>query len=344
MSVTAIENPALRRMLRPSRPVTSGARMSEARAWRSSLPRVSESRISLVASVAGYEVTDTDLEAIFDGWDGFALSILTCGPDETCGLVQLDAGLRAGLVEAQTMGRVQNTPLADRPGTPLDAALCDHVVNAWMDGAAVAGETVNPWKTVRMLKDTRAAKVILDDGDYTATDVTISLGEGARTGLLRILRPEAAKHSARAGKAETGGTGHSGFLALEAEIEAVLYRAKVPYHWLRDLKPGAILEMPRGVLDNVQIETVEGKRITRARLGRKGPKRAVRIVDENAPGTSARPARGQDAFAEGPMGMAPAAPGDMPAPAPMAGLPDLPDPEPPGGLPDIPGLPPLGGD
>ncbi len=357
MSATAIENPALKRMLKPAKPVTSGSRMAEAKAWRISLPRISESTISLVATVIGYDVTTTYLEAILTGWDRFSLALLTKGPDEVRGLIQLDDALRTGLIEAQTMGRVQNTPLSERPGTPIDAALCDHVVNAWLKGAAEAGDWVNDWETTRIMKDPRAAKVALEEGEYQATEIGISLGEGARLGTLRVLKPLSAL-----GRSQSSGPSHggklAGFLALEAEIEAVLYHTKVPYDWLSSLEPGAILEIPRRAIDHVEVKTLEGKRITRARLGQLGGKRAVRILEEDAP--DSEPPTGLGGLAGiGAAGGLPALPGaepmgalpDLPDLPPLGGLPDLPEPEPlgalpdlpePGGLPDIPGLPPLG--
>lgn len=346
MTAPALENPALRRMLKPAKPVTSGSRMAEAKAWRLSLPRVSENTISMVATVVGYEVRTTFLEAILADWEGYALSLLMNGPDGARGLVQLDDALRTGLIEAQTMGRVLNSTLEPRAGTPIDAALCDHVVNAWMKGAAEAGERVSEWTASGIMRDPRAAKVALDDGEYQATEVSVSLGEGARLGVLRILKPAASAGGAR-GAALAGSGRHAGFLALEAEIEAVLYKAKVPYEWLRTLQPGSLLEIPRRAIDHVEIKTIDGKRITRARLGQVGGKRAVRILEEDAPESDppsgARPEPGRPARLAGAGRAQFGALPDLPLTEPPGGLPDLPLPEP-GVLPDIPGLPPLGGE
>ena len=365
MTAAALENPALKRMLRPGRPSTTGGRLLEAKAWRQSLPRVSENTISLVASVIGYEETKTDLDAVLAGWEDFALSILLRGPEEARGLVQLDDTLRTGLIEAQTIGRVLNTQLEPRRGTPLDASLCDHVVSAWMKGAAEAGGTTNPWSTVRIIKDTRSAKVALDDGEYMAIDVQISLGEGARTGILRILRPVAAPGTISGARGGAGGaTGHPALLALEAEIQATLYQAKVPLVWLQGLKPGDMLEMPRKAIDHVRIETIDGKRLVRARLGCMGKKRAVRILAEDEPDTELPPSGAAlSGFADetpsalpdlgglGEPGGLPELPGpepmsglpDLPDAAPLGAIPDLPETEPIGALPDLPGVDPVGG-
>ncbi|MEM6825174.1 MAG: FliM/FliN family flagellar motor C-terminal domain-containing protein [Pseudomonadota bacterium] len=371
MTAAPLENAALKRMLRPGKPAPTGARMFEAKAWRQSLPRVSENAISLVASVIGYDVNKTDLEGILGDWEDYALSILLRGSEEARGLVQLDETLRTGLVEVQTMGRVLNSTLDPRRGTPLDASLCDHVVMAWMKGAAEAGGTTNPWSTVRIIRDIRSAKVALDDGEYTSTEIQISLGEGARTGTLRILHPIAAPSGGAGGVGSAGAAGHPALLALEAEIQATLFQTKVPLNWLQGLKPGDLLEMPKKSIDHVRIETLDGKRLVRARLGCMGKKRAVRILDEDDPDTPANaPAALQGLAAAGAadlpeIGLAPGPTGlpdlpdldpvgdlpdpgglpalpDLPDPAPLGELPDLPMAEPMGGLPDLPDLEPLG--
>jgi flagellar motor switch protein FliM len=352
MTATALENPALRRMLRPAAPVTTGSRMSEAKAWRSSVPRVAENLISAVVTVTGYRVGGTDLDAMLEGWSEFVLALLLKGPDDAKGLVQVDDALRTGLIEAQTVGRPLDTELTGRPGTAIDAALCDHVVNAWLAGAAEAGGWANDWSAVRIVKGARAAKVALADGDYETIEVTLSIGEGERSGTMRILRPVLAVR-AQDGAAPVGGGGHAGFLRLEAEIEAILYQTKVPYDWLRSLKPGAVLEVPRRAIDHVQLRTVEGKRITRARLGQLGGKRAVRLLDEDAPDAALpRPAAAASAFSDdaatGLPGLASVEPdsaGGFPdIGAALNDLPDLASAGAPAGLPDIPGLPPLGDD
>ena len=372
MTAAALENPALKRMLRPGKQAPTGSRVLEAKAWRQSLPRVSENTISLVAAMIGYDVTKVDFESVLANWDDYALSLLLRGPDELLGLVQLDDTLRTGLIEVQTIGRVLSTELEPRKGTPLDASLCDHVVMAWMKGAAEAGGTVNRWSTVRIVKNVRAAKVALEDGDYTATEVQISMGEGTRTGRLRILQPVVLPGGASGG----GSTGHPALLALEAEIQATLYQARVPYNWLESLKPGDMLEMPRTAIDHVRIETIDGQRLVRARLGCMGNKRAVRILDEDEPeapppaavgpalegfggeasagglpdlGGLGEPGGLPDLPGSDAMGGLPDLPGiepegalpDLPEPAPMGDLPDLPGAEPLGGLPDLPDLPPL---
>ena len=356
MAESNLENPALRTMLRPAKPDISGAGLTEARAWRMMLPKVSEQAVSLVATVAGYLTGKTHLDEILTRWEDYPLHILLRGPDEARGLVQIDNALRAGLIEVQTMARVLNSPAPERAGTPIDAALCDHVINAWLDGAAEANQKRNNWRTVRIVKTIRNAKVALDDCDYSSTEVTISMGEGARIGTLRILKPLPVQ--ATAGLIPNGRAPvPKGFMALEADLVAVLYRTKVPLAWLRDLKPGSMLEVPRRALDHVQVETVDGKRLTRARLGCSGDKRAVRILEEDAPDTPFTPSSSGAGFGDLPEASPSGGLPDLPEPEPLAmgGLPDLPEPEPlgdlpdlgnlaPGGLPDIPGLPPLGGD
>lgn len=287
MSETALENPGLRLKLRPSKGAASAAAggVSDADIWGTVIPRVSEKAVSLIATLGGYSVGETDLATILADWDATTLSLLLEGPGGARGLVQLEAQIIAGLTEVQTVGRVLDKALTERPANPIDATLCDHVVSAWFTGVSQAREGRDKlWAVADQVADQRAAKVLLDEGDFSATEITVALGGGARTGVMRILHPLSRPKTKTLGTPQAPG-GREAILGVPAELEAILHRTRVPLSWLRNLEVGAILEIPRTAIEHVRLETTEGRRVGRAHLGRSGEFRAVRVLADDAPST-----------------------------------------------------------
>lgn len=337
MSDATLENPGLRNMLRPPKTAKAGAGMSEARVWRRTLPRVSEKSLRLLAAIMGFEVTKVNLDDILEAWDDYALTILMVGPDEAHGIVQLDDALRTALVEVQTTGRVLSTKLDGRPGTPLDAALCDHVVNAWLEAAAEDMPQFAGWTASRILRDNRAAKINLDDGDYDSTEIALSLGGGTRNGLMRLLLPHMVGAPAGVPTDAPENKGAVQILGIETALRANLHSTRVRVGWLKDLKVGDLMELPEGVLGMVSVETEDGQRLAGAKLGCVGELRALRLQDDvemEAPGAPKASFSASGApSVDMPVADLPMA--SMPEPEPAGDLPPL------GDLPDLPDLPPL---
>ncbi len=271
--------PVLRRMLKPAPSTVSGAAITEARAWRMSLPRVSEQAAGLVAAVSGLDMQETDLEGVLAGWDAFALTLALSAEDAARGLLMVDADLRAGLIEVQTLGQVLRQTPPDRRATKVDAELVGHVIDALIAGLEDASPGVpRCWRSGELIADVRAAKMAVDDGEYRVQDLTVLLGDGARTGRLRIVTPYGAPV---AGEPADSGD-RSTLYAVEAELHAVLHRSVVPYRWLAELRPGALLEIPAEALAAVRIEDGDGKLVARARLGKSRGQRALRLTDDGA--------------------------------------------------------------
>lgn len=290
MVEAALENPGLRRKIRPSKSAVSQGGPSGSEVWATVIPRVSESTVSLVAGLSGYSVGETDLDAILGDWDDTTLSLQANTPGGGCGLVQLDAGAVAALTEAQLIGRVLSTAVTHRAATPVDAALCDHVVSAWLAGAVQAGEAKggSPWSVGEPVAGQRAAKVLLDNGDFRETRISITFGDGARTGVMRLLEPML-RPRAPTGSKPRATSGREAILSVPAALEAVLYRTRVPLSWLQAMKVGEILEIPRSAIEHVRLETADGQRVGRAHLGRSGAFRAVRVLGDDASATQGTP-------------------------------------------------------
>ncbi len=345
------EMSALRRMVRPARPLTGS--MTDARAWRMSVPRTSETAVGLVAAVDGFETESVDLTAILQNWDEATLSLGLSGPEGSRGLAVLDTQLLAALIEVQTVGRVTNRTVEARAGTAVDAALAGHVIDRWIAayGAAMGAKNPGNWTHTRVISSARAAKMALDDGAYVVQVVTFSLGDGTRTGVLRLYLPEDGLTASAHGAAVAADTSRDRLLNVRADLRAVLCRTSVPLAWLRGAKPGSVLHVPRAALGQVVIETGEGKHVAKARLGRIGAHKALRM-DPDEGDMSVAPADDwhdsgsgiaaveQDGIMALPEPIGEAGILDLPGTPGDAGLPDLPEAE---ALPDLPELPDLPG-
>lgn len=329
----ASQSAVLARMLRPARAAPS-AGMSGARAWTRALPRVSELKVGLIVSVEGHDTGVTDLTALLGEWDEHALSLSVAGPGGARGLAVLSTELLAALIEVQTVGRVTNRAVTPRAPTAVDAALAGHVIDAWLAELAEvrAGSAAAAWRHTRRIADARAGKLALDDGVYEVETVHLSLGNGARTGTVRLVVPEGA--DALAERADAGGTGASVVLSVEAEVEAVLTRLTVPVSWFRDAGPETLIPIDPADLGRLTLETAEGQVIMRGRLGRMGDRKAVRLGGAPAPRDGQRgwslpsAAPAMSARSGPPEGIAGAG-----AALPVADLSDLPE------LPALPDLP-----
>ena len=116
----------------------------------------------------------------------------------------------------------------------------------------------------------------VDDGEYRVQDLAVTMGEGARTGRLRIVTPFGAPVAPGDAPVED----RSVLRAVETELHAVLARTRVPYGWLAGLRPGAVLEVPVEALAAVRLEDADGRLVAHARLGQSQGMRALRLLDE----------------------------------------------------------------
>lgn len=335
----------LRRMLRPARTAPSTG-LTGARMWSAALPRVSEARMGLVLSVDGYETGIAGLEDLLSGWNETALSLSLAGPGGARGLFVLSEEVLTAAVEIQILGRVTNRPCASRAPTDVDAALAGHMVDAWL-GAVFRLRTQSDaqiWSQNRRVADARGGKLALEDGVYDIETVHLSLGDGARSGSVKLILPAGAAEADEAGGSSAPGA--SPVLAVEAQIEAVLSRIPVPLSWFQDAAPGALIPIDPSDLARVSLETSDGDLVMHGRLGWVGGRKAIRLGDTSAPESRAQgwelptaaPAPPDDAPRMAPPGEGrPDKDGPSPEPATMDTLPDLPD------LPEIADVPELSG-
>ncbi len=267
----------IRRMLKPSSGGPSKG-ISEGRAWRMSVPRVSEKKIGLLAAVTGYAEDTVAFEDILGEWAEASLYQELRGEDEQRGLAVVDPEALTALIDVQTMGRVSTRAIEARHPTAIDAALAGHVVEAWMDGVREqlgSREGQLGWSLGGHIPNARMGKLAIDEGVYRRQEVRISFGDGARSGAIVLMRP-----LGRGGPVDAPVSRDEGSPALDvsAEIAAVLCRTTISLHRLLELSPGDELMVPRGAVEKVRLETRDGQKLAVGRLGQSNGRKAVRLV------------------------------------------------------------------
>jgi flagellar motor switch/type III secretory pathway protein FliN len=113
---------------------------------------------------------------------------------------------------------------------------------------------------------------------YRFLGVDLDLGAGAKTGQLELAFPETRR---RIPPGERRAVWQSAFgkslKEARVSLRAVLCRQRISLSALAAMAPGETLGLPRSVLASVALETIEGRRVAEARLGRSDGFRAIRL-------------------------------------------------------------------
>lgn len=288
-----------RKVLRPRpRPAPDAAPAGAER----SLTRAAVKAISAVAGLsADFGAVSERLLPLDEGLERLPdeghLVLLGAG-DGAGGLVAMDDGLFAALVEAITLGRLSAQPPAPRRPTPTDAALLASVIEpilAELDPEGPEGEGASEgargWRILRSIADPRLLRALMDEGRYRLTQAPVALSDGVsrRGGVLTLLlaapqagtarprTPGAAADAALAPRPEPEGAG-AAMMAAQAQLDSVLARVSLPLSQLMGLEVGHRFELPISQLEEVQLVGLDGCTRALTRLGQTRGLRAVRIM------------------------------------------------------------------
>ncbi len=352
-----------------------------ARAMATGVLRVADRMDGLGLSTGARTARRLDADAAFDAFDARALCLLldpeghdpaapgSVSPEALAartGLVVLHPALTDGLIEVQTIGRVEGPARPARRPTRIDAALAQPFVLSLLDQirALLPVDTNEPCPgTLRagsFIAGPASLGLILTASHYLRVDLEIELAQGHRQAGLSFVLPLDVAARATAEEPDPRGEWAPAMeaIAMEAPVrlEAVLPPLKMPLSRLVTLKVGDLIPIDAQALSRLSLHggasgiTVPGRaRLPRgaslkARLGQLNGVRAVKIaaLPGDAEGAEAGrdPEFGADAIAGFGVGPAPAlgmsgnaredALGTLPD---LPGSPDFPD------FPDLPDLP-----
>ena len=223
-----------------------------------------------------------------------ALILLLEGPRGAVGLMILDADMLAGLIEAQTLGKVTAQPVLPRKPTRTDAAMMvDWVDNVlagledqllteedlvWTDGFRYSSHLDEPRPLALLLEDT-SYKVLTGEADLAATrrgQLVLALpadGHGRRP--QRMAAPVV--HDPQDGARFTTSLGEQ-VLEAEVVVQGVLTRLSLPLSQLLGLKVGDLLPLSHAALDRIELTGLDGRSRGQGKLGQSRGMRAIRLT------------------------------------------------------------------
>jgi flagellar motor switch protein FliM len=272
------------------------------RGWRLALARATRDAMGLDIEFRQLSVTRAGLAEVLDLAPLHALVALLDGPQGGLGVLMLGPSVTAGLIEMQTLGRLSVQPPPARKPTRIDAAMVAGVVDRALVGLdqTLAEEADRIWaggfRYASYLDEVRPLGLMLEEESYRVLSAEVALGSSGRSGPVILVLPAVGR-----GERPEGLTGGADMApqftaALAAQVEqaecrldAVIGRLVLPIGRIMGLAVGDVLDLPQAGLDAVTLETKEGRRIARARLGQNRGMRALKISLAESPGRSAAP-------------------------------------------------------
>lgn len=293
----------LRRKIDQARqPQAEGAPGAD-RGWRLALARATRDAMGLDIDFRQLSVTRAGLAEVLDMAPLHALVALLDGPQGGLGVLVLGPSVTAGLIEMQTLGRLSAQPPPSRKPTRIDAAMVAGVVDRALAGLdqTLAEEADRVWaggfRYASYLDEVRPLGLMLEEESYRVLAAEVALGSSGRSGPVILVLPADGRGERPEGLTRGGADTAPQFTAaLAAEVEqaecrldAVIVRLVLPIGRIMDLAVGDVLDLPQAGLDAITLETREGRRIARARLGQNRGMRALKISLAELPGRSAAP-------------------------------------------------------
>lgn len=277
----------LRRMAaRPVNPVAEVS-LTAARALRLSMTRSAEREIGLVLTVLNVSEERLSLEALLEQLeDGQMFADLTID-EESIGVMALDPGLVAAIVEVRTTGQLSTGTPELRPVTAVDFALAEPIRAALLTELAETTEntTLEGWvakvRSGDRVRSVRALGLRLEDLTYRVVTLKLDLGAEGREGSLVLALPVERTAVPASTDDLTPVDWAAEFretvMASPAMLDVILHRMDLPLSRITGFSVGQMIPLTGCSVGAVRIEDPEGVVVARGRLGQKGGHIAVRI-------------------------------------------------------------------
>jgi flagellar motor switch protein FliM len=246
-------------------------------------------------------ITRSGLAEILDLAPLHALVALLDGPRGGLGVLMLAPSVTASLIEMQTLGRLSAQPPPPRKPTRIDAAMVAGVIDRALAGLdqTLAEEADRVWaggfRYASYLDEVRPLGLMLEEESYRVLSADVALGATGRNGQVILILPATGRGEAPVGHgAGASDTAPQFTAALAAQVEladcwldAVVGRLVLPIGRILGLTVGDVIDLPQAALDAITLETKDGRRIARARLGQNRGMRALKISLAETPARTA---------------------------------------------------------
>lgn len=281
----------LRRKIDQSRqPQAEGAPGAD-RGWRLALARATRDAMGLDIDFRQLSITRAGLAEVLDLAPMHALIALLDGPQGGLGVLMLGPVVTASLIEMQTLGRLAGQASPPRKPTRIDAAMVAGVVDRALAGLdqSLAEEADRVWaggfRYASYLDEVRPLGLLLEEDSYRILLADIALGGSDRSGPVILVLPATGRGErpeGPGGAEQDAAPQFTTALAAQVEqaeclLEAVIGRVVLPIGRILSLAAGEVLDLPQAGLDAITLETRDGRRIARARLGQNRGMRALKI-------------------------------------------------------------------
>jgi flagellar motor switch protein FliM len=269
------------------------------KAWRLVLARAARDTMGLEMSMVEMRQNHRSLAELLELPTERALIAMLEGPKDGLGLLVITPQVLAGIIEMQMMGKVSTSAAMPRRPTRTDAAMVSGFIEKALSGleAELVHATDLIWTSgfryASFLEDARPLALLLEDVTYQLLQADVSLGEGAKTGLIflalpadgkgrQAVLPDAPLPSRAAEMVFEAALGEQ-VMDAAADLIAVLARTKLPLEMILNLKPGDPLPLGNAALDQIDIEGLDGARLAGGKLGQNRGMRAVRLAETAEP-------------------------------------------------------------
>lgn len=317
--VPALDQGVIRRKLAGARAAAPPPAGGAERALPLAFARAARDRINLQLDMGRVLAGRMSLTELLELPPDRALIAVLEGPREALGVLILSPELLAGLIEAQTLGRVNAQPVPPRKPTRTDAAMVADLIDAalaGMEATLLADEDLvwtDGFRYASFLDDARPLGLLLEDAALKVLRAECSLDGGMRSGGLILALPAEGhgRRPQRAAKADVPEPAAALVFAAalaeqvmvsECSLQAVLHRMTIPLSAVMGLKEGELVPLPMAALDRIELLGMDGRRLGQGRLGQHRGMRAVRLQGESgeALATALSPAGGTAAAPHSP--------------------------------------------
>ncbi|MDP4033500.1 MAG: FliM/FliN family flagellar motor switch protein [Pseudorhodobacter sp.] len=264
-------------------------------AWPLAMARAARDAMALRLDVTRISVQRLSLTEVLELPPELALITVLEGPGEGLGVLALAPAVLAGLIEAQTIGRVSANPVQARKPTRTDAAMVAGVFDRALEGleTALLAEDDLIWaagfRYASFLEDPRPLGLLLEDVPYRVLQAEVSLGGGLKGGTVLLALPaEGRGRRPDQGQAVPEAAAELVFstalgeqvMAADCALEAVLYRMTIPLSAVMGLKVDDLVPLPMAALDRIGLDGIGGRQLAVGKLGQNRGMRAVRLAGE----------------------------------------------------------------
>ena len=269
-----------RKIDRARQPLADGAPGAD-RGWRLALARAARDAMGLDLGVQKLSVTRASLAEVAEIAPDRSLVALLDGPAAGIGVLLMSPSVTAALIEMQAMGRLSATAPPARKPTRIDAAMVAGVIDRALTGLedSLIEEADLTWaggfRYGSFLEDIRPLPLLLEEEVYRVLSADVTLGNSGRVGQIILILPfigRAERPSTSSDLADEEAVHFPAALGqqvLQADcrLDAVIGRVRLPLGRIMALQVGEVLDMPLAGLDMIALETPQGRRLARAKLG-----------------------------------------------------------------------------